>query len=147
MDIWQQRIVEEIKTYRKGSLAERFTLSSLKRVEHELDKLSRGPKDPSVTQEKKEFQEARLCSLLDEKEALTEDLAIGRQNQATIQEVLNQMPEEDRRILQEMCCAEYGDGTSKRLAMALNMDESGVRRRWHKAMIEYRRIKSGCPIR
>ncbi|MCI8632363.1 MAG: hypothetical protein HFE64_02625 [Lachnospiraceae bacterium] len=51
MDIWQQRIIEEVKTYRKGARAEQFTLTSLKRVERELERIYKGSQDPNLAQE------------------------------------------------------------------------------------------------
>lgn len=147
METWKSRAIEDIKAYVQGVEAEQITLDDLKWVEHQLTKINSGHKDSEPVKGGSNHREDRLCDLLDRKEALLDELNTGRQHRMIMKRCLDLMDEEEQIILKAMCCAEYGDGTSKRLAMQLNTDDSCIYRKWHRALAHYRRIKSGCPIK
>ena len=142
-EIWKQRICEEIRAYEQGKGAALYLQEKLDIVNDELYAIRGGHGDSEPVKGGTSRLEDKRCALLDKKAALEEDIKNNDRWRKVIAACLNELGEEERKILVGMCCAEYGDSTSKRLAAELAMDESNVRRQWHKAMQHYRRIQSG----
>ena len=140
MKSWEKTVKAEIKYYATAGSREAVLREQLKEVEAELFKVKSLNPEQSVASGSGKSDD-RICALLDRKMALESRIAAGKHRYKMIDICLTAFDSDERKILLTMCTAEYGDNIAGELAEELHIEESTVRRRWHRLMRKYKELK------